>query len=178
MKLKSRTQLFRDLKDKTIALELIERFGDTDIPMIMRGVRKVGTVNTVGCKLISSSGKESYLDIPRSSLVDYSDDELIIYSPGYREPYEEEEEVINEWNKIANSDDYKERANIDLLTDGSSTFYQEKRFFEERNMLYLMMQDKNGKGIDYNKQNNGDREYIADPAVKGDKILVYKVHQI
>lgn len=178
MKLKSRTQLFRDLKDKSIALELIERFGNSDIPMVMRGVRKVGKVNTVGCQLISSSGRESYLEIPRSSLVDYSDDELIIYTPGYREPTEEEEEVMNEWSKIADSDDYKERAKIDLLTDGSSTYYQEKKFFTDKNMLYLMMKDKNGKGIEFAKRNNGDKEWLADPAVKGEKILVYKVHEI
>lgn len=178
MKLKPKAQLFRDLNDKVIALELIERFGDADIPVSMRGVREIGKVNIVGCQLINSSGEKSFLEIPRASLVNYSDEELIIYLPGYREPYEEEEDVLEEWNEIASSDDYKERVRIDLLTDGSSTYYQKKKFFEDKEMLYLMIKDKNGKGIEFTKRNNGDKEWLADPAVKGKKVLVYKIHHI
>ena len=175
--MKSRAQLFRDLKAKKISLELIERFGDTDFPERLKGVREVGKVNTVGCQLINSSGEESSLNIPRANLVDYSDDELIIYIPGHRELNDKEKEILDAWNVIASKDDYMQRANYDALTDGTSTYWQQKHFFEDRNALYLMQDDGSGKRIDYNKTNEGDPKYLVDPAVRGERILVYKVIQ-
>lgn len=175
--MKSKAQLFRDLKAKKISLELIERFGDTDFPERLQGVREIGKVNTVGCTLINSSGEESSLDIPRASLVDYSDDELIIYVPGHRELNDKEKEILDAWNVIASKDDYIRRANYDALSDGSSTYWQKKHFFEDRNALYLFQDDGSGKRIDYNKTNDGDPKCLVDPAVRGERILVYKVIQ-
>lgn len=177
MKMKSKAQLFRDLKAKKISLELIERFGDTDFPEKLKGLREVCKVNTVGCKLINSSGEESYLDIPRANLVDYTDDELIIYNPGHRELNDKEKEILSDWNDIANGSDFVDRAMYDALSDGSSTYWQQKHFFEDRGALYLMQDDGSGKRIDYNKTNEGNPKCLVDPAVRGERILVYKVIQ-
>lgn len=105
--MKTRAQLFRDLKGKNITLELVERFGSKNINDSIKGKRKIGKVNTVGCTLINKEGKKSELTIPKASLIEYTGDYLKIFTPGYRELDEKEKRILKEWYKIANEEDLK-----------------------------------------------------------------------
>ena len=91
----------RDAASGNIALELYERYGKSDIPEVLSGVRKISKVNTVGVRLINAAGKESSLDVDRASLVEYDGETLTIYEPGYRQPTEEEQAVLDGWKKFA-----------------------------------------------------------------------------
>lgn len=88
-----------------------------------------------------------------------------------REQNEQEKSIMLQWNKISSTDEYKERANIDALSDGSSTYYQEKRFFENSVCPYLFgMEMKQGKKRDYSSG------LIIDNAVKGNIELQYEIY--
>lgn len=172
---KTRAQLLRDLKSGTIGLEMVERFGDSKhIHENFKSVRTVKNVNTVGCVLVNKDGKESSLEIPKASLIEYTDNELSIFNPGYRELNQKEKEILKEWEKIENTKEYKEQALADVYSDGSTTYWKKKRFFEDHNADYLFT-GKGGKRLDYNKLCNNDPKCLVDPAVKGQRILAYKV---
>ena len=65
----------------------------------------------------------------------------------------------------------------DVLTDGSETFWQKRRFFENKNALYLFT-SQNGKELDYSRMSQGEPKCLMDPSVKGDMILMYKIENI
>lgn len=174
--MKTRAQLFRDAKSGSLSLLMTKRFGENP-PLHMAKKRKVIGANTVSLKLQNENGKISTLDIPKASLVEYTDNELIIYNYGYRKPTAKEQKILDEWNEIKNTKDYQERSNIDILNDGSSTYWQEKRFFEDNNAEYLMgFERQKGCCLDFNRQNDGKPDFISDESVKGEPILKYKVY--
>lgn len=174
--MKTRTQLFRDAKSGKLSLLMTERFGK-EPPLHMAKKRKVIGANTVSLKLQNEDGITSTMDVPKASLVDYTDDELIIYTYGYRKPTIQEQKILDEWNKIQNTKEYREQSNIDILTDGSSTYWQKKKFFRDNNAEYLMgFERQRGCCLDFNRQSDGKLDFISDESVKGEPILKYKVY--
>lgn len=174
--MKTRAQLFRDAKSGKLKLELVERFGKTPYES-MKGIRPVVDCNTVNLMLENPDGKISYLEVPKASLMDYSDTELVIYTHGFREPNEKEQKILDEWHDIQDSDDYKKKLQNDLLSDGSSTYWQKKKFFNQYNAGYLAgFEYQNGCSFDFNRYNEGRPDFINDTSVKGDAILKYKVY--
>ena len=175
--MKTKAQLLRDLKSKNITLELVERFGSKNINDSIKGKRKIGKVNTSGCTLINKEGKKSEFTIPKASLIEYTGDYLKIFTSGYRELDEKEKRILKEWDEIANEEDFKKRSMYDALTDGSGTFWQKRRFFENKNALYLFT-PQNGKRLDYSRMSQDEPKCLMDPNVKGDMILMYKIENI
>lgn len=176
--MKTRAEFFRDAKANKITLELIERFGNKDIDKNMQGKRKIGKVQSNGVYLINENGKKSFLELAKASLMEYTENELRIYNAGYREMTEKEKQVMQEWEKIANTEDYKNQAQIDAMSDGSSTYYIEKRFFINKKMEYLMGVSSGAKNLIFSKYYNGEKECIRDESVKGEVILVYQVERV
>lgn len=176
--MKTRAELFREVKAKAITLELVERWGSRDIQENMQGKRTIGKVQTNGFYLINKDGKESFLEIAKASLMEYTGDELRIYAPGFREMTEKEKQVMMEWEQIENTESYQEQSRVDMLSDGSTTFYMKKKFFMDRKMEYLTGTSNGIKSLIFNKYYNGEKECIRDDNVKGNVILIYKVERI
>lgn len=160
----SLAQFKRDATTGKMGLQLLERYGK-----VIECSQIVPVINVASQSITLKRGdKESYLDIPYASLVDYDGEYLYVYSIGSRPLNDKENNVMSAWKKIATTKEYKERAEYDALSDGSSTYYQQKAFFLNSSCPYLF-EDKPNLRYNYNKNE------VYDAKVKGDCILKYKV---
>jgi len=100
----------------------------------------------------SPSGK-SWLDFPKSSLLEITEKGFTIYGVGKRKLTEKEREIIS------NEPVDKKQDEIDMLTDGSMMFRRRKAYYKEKNADYL---------FGFFKDN-----MIRDNKVRGDKVLEY-----
>lgn len=78
--MKTLAQFKRDAATGKMSLELLERFGNTDIPEHQKGIRKVVKTNTVGLQLANPNGQISYLDYLPASLTEYDRETLVMYA--------------------------------------------------------------------------------------------------
>jgi len=166
----SLANLKRDAKSGKLYGELVERFGETEIIDRLKGRRKVVGANTVGITFLNTDGKKSECRIDRAALMEYTGDMLIVFNPGLRELNNEESKVMQGWKEIEQTDEYKHRAEIDALSDGSSTYWQRVKYFRDAGKEYLMGHDEQG-GCKYDF-NTGK---IRDKSIRGDAILKYKM---
>jgi hypothetical protein len=101
----------------------------------------------------------SFLDLPRASQVEYFEDgRLNVYEVGKRDLTEEEKSIIN--NCPSKMPENAERCKIDMLTDGSSMYWADKRYFVSKGREDLLHIYK---------------EVIKDNRIKGRLILSYVV---
>ena len=92
-----------------------------------------------------------------------------------REPNTEEQNILDAWKKITETEDYKNRSYTDALTDGSSTYWQEKAFFNNSPFPYLFgMEESQGKMMNRGGKNNG---MITDYSMRGDIEMQYKIYR-
>jgi len=169
--MKTLSDLKKDAKSGRMTAELVLRYGDTNIPELQRGKRRVINSNTVSITMLTNNGKESSLPLPFASLVEYDENKLTIYAPGLRELNEEEAKAMEEWKTITATKEYQKQAQTDAYTDGSSTYYQERAFFSNRGLLYLMgCHSENG--LHYESRENK----VRDKAVKGEIQLQYNIY--
>ena len=174
---KTRAQLIRDAKSGNMSLEMIEYYGNKNVPPRVQGIRKVIKINSVDMLLKQSDGEVSHLSIPKASLMDYIGNKLFIYAGGYREPNAKEQAILGKWEKHTQDPNFKQREQVDLMTDGSSTFYEKKRFFYDHKAEYLMGYEKQGGcKLDHNMRNRGEKDYIFDDSIKGEPMLAYRVY--
>lgn len=165
---KTLAQLKRDANSGKLKAVMTYRFGAQEIPERLRGVRPIVRANSVGIFFRNADGRESELEIKTAALCEYTDEKLTIYQPGERPLNEQEQRVMNEWAKIENTEEYQKRHEVDILTDGSSTYWQKKAFFSERNMNYLLGFDfERGMKLNFNTGN------VIDRSIKGEKWLEY-----
>ena len=160
-------QFKRDAKTGHMGLELVERYGKKENNKGISPVIKVLSESVV----LKRDGKESSLDIPFASLIEYTGTTLKVFDMGKRPLNEIEQKVLFEWRKIENTPEYQERARIDVLTDSSMTFYRQKKFFASSPCPYLF---EDSKRFRYTMGN----DFIYDAQVKGKCILKYNVHKI
>lgn len=160
--MKTLAQLKRDAASGNMILTIIERFGGTDIPDRMKGPRKVVGQNTVSLKLLNNDGKESELRFGSASLIEYDDNTLTIYNPGFRDLNDKEREILRQ---------AKEKADKYLADyPYGNTYWIRKSFIEKSDCPYLFGYEfKKGKKYDTSK------EKIQDKAIKGEAILRYSV---
>lgn len=163
---------YAELKREVGSLEfrMVYRFGK-DIPELWQGWRKGIRSNSTGIYIRNNLGKESMLAIKSAKLVEYDGEKLTLYGAGLRDLTEQERRIMDEWHKISEKKEFRERVEYDALTDGSSTYWQEKYFFEKHDALYLMGQEQRGCMYDYNTGK------IRDNKVKGDIELRYEVRK-
>lgn len=166
-KLLTLTQFKRDAATGKMGLQLLERHGkkveeDYICPVI--------EVHQKFIKLRKKDGVESSLDLDYASLVEYDGEYLKVFSIGLRELTDLEKSVMEGWRKITDTDEYKEQAYRDAMTDGSSTFYKDVHYFKNSPCPYLYL-DNGDKRYDYNTGK------VYDPKVKGNCMLKYKVYR-
>lgn len=169
--MKSFAQLKRDAKSKTMQAEMTYRYG-TDIPARLAGRRDLVGARTNAIIFRGSDGQDSELMVQAASLIAYDEDTLTVYAAGFRELNEGERAVLQGWKQVTDSEDYQHRVEIDCLTDGSSTYYQEKAYFMKAGYLYLMGCEKQ-HGYRYHPETGK----VEDDKIKGSVILIYKLYR-
>lgn len=175
--MKTKAQLMRDAKEGKISLEMVylrnQRLNDR-----VTCVRPVVGANTQDIFIRTPEGDISYLHIPNASLITYTDDELIIYTPGFREPTAEETKILEEWEAVANTGEFQEQQRMDMLTDGYSTIIQKENFFKAKKAPQLIGDNfHNGARLDNHRRYCGEKEFIEDNNTKGEVLIAYKVHK-
>jgi hypothetical protein len=163
-------ELKRLAKQGILEGNLVYRFGDS-IPERLKGFRKIIDANTVGITFLTNDGKKSTLDILSASLVAWDDNSLSVFNPGERELTQDELSVMNQWKEIENTPQHKQQAENDALTDGSTTFWQKRKFFTDKGYEYLHV-GNNKKAYNHNTNK------VKDSAVKGDIILKYQLRKV
>ena len=156
-------QLKRDANSGCLVLEMMERFGDTgeQIPERLRGKRPVTRSNSVGIFLRNVSGEESELRLDNAKLTEYTGDELVIYSAGYRDVTPQEQAVLDGANRIR-----KERAGR-----YDSGYWDAKKYIRESACPWMNGEMVCGKKYyPYNGK-------VLDYAVRGDVAIRYKVYR-
>lgn len=168
--MKTLADLKREAKSGTLEARMILRCGSTDIPESLQGWRKITGCNSVAIFILRNDGKKSDLPLKKASLVEYDGQTLTTYAAGLRDLTEEEQRVMDGWKKISSTEEFKERAINDAYTDGSSTYYQEKWYFENAGFGYLM---------GFNEERGMRRDFatgkIIDDRIKGDVVMRYEI---
>lgn len=164
------TDLFREANaGQIIGFELIQRYGENVKERTIAPIHKIKSKVIV----LLRNGRESDLRFDYASLVEYDGNILKLYNAGLRELNEQENRVMNEWKNISSTEEYKKMAEIDVYTDSSNTYWKKKWFFEKSPCPYLFTSNgMNNKSYDYNTGK------VRDPKVKGECILIYRVHKV
>ena len=168
--MKTLADLKRDSKTGKLFGTMIVWCGSTEIPERLSAKRQIIDANSVAIFFQMQNGKKSELRIERASLLEYTDEMLTVYASGYRELNEEEKQVKNEWEEIANRIENVKQYETDALTDGSQMFYKEKAFYHNKGYSYLIgFDEEKGMKYDHNKK------LIRDKNIKGDIELQYRL---
>ena len=185
MKSYSVAQLKRDAKEGILSAVMTmrndESISQEALPERMQGNRKIINSNTTALMFENpvEPSKPSYVWLPKASLIEYTDTYLRIYSPGYREPTETEQKVLDEWKEIEQTEEYQKQLETDCLTDGSVTYYQKLGFFRSHDMEYLMGTTKQrGLSVDFNRRNTGEKAFIQDENIRGEISLEYQIERV
>jgi len=128
---------------------------------IIRSITKVQTnaIELDGCRL----------DLPKASLIEFTDKGFKIFHPG-RRPLTEQEK-----NLIRNRPVDEKQMEIDCLSDGNVMYWREKAYYHKNNALYLFNGDKNRR-LDNQSQIERDPEnwMLIDTDVRGELALEYE----
>jgi hypothetical protein len=150
--------------------KMIYRYGE-DIPERLQGWRKIIGSNTVAIFLLTSDNKKSELDIKRASLVEYTGSLLHICDPGERELNDSERKLMNDFETVVNTKEYQLQVERDLLTDGSSSYWERKSFFKGHE--YML-----GHEFVLGKKYNRNTKKMIDMSVKGKLIIQYIIEEV
>lgn len=75
---KTLAQLKRDVKARSIEFEMIAWHGQ-EVPERLQGRRKITKAGTTKFWLSLKNGGDSYVDYPKAKLMEYTDNDLVIY---------------------------------------------------------------------------------------------------
>lgn len=165
---KTLAQLKRDAKSGNLFAKLIIRQGTTNIPERLQVVRQIIGSNSVGITFLTKDGKKSELTIESASLVEYTDTHITTYRPGLRDLTEEEQAIFAEWELKRD----RRQEEIDAISDGSTSYYQEKKFFIDKGYEYLMGLKKiKGQKYDFATKK------VFDNSIKGEVEMQYELVQ-
>lgn len=174
----------RYCKEHPVELECIWRFGKDiktpeDLPVPMRGRRRIMSVTSFGFRLAYGAGTpesesanfRSELSISGAKLFQLNGDILTIYNCAPRPATVEEQALLDAWEAKRSQPEFVQLEESDALSDGCCTYYAEKAFFASH---------KGGESLMKN------RTYRIDPATKreliwsktnpGEPVLRYKVY--
>ena len=171
--MKSLAELKREAKSGTLEGRMLIRGGSNDIPERLKNWRKIVASNSVSIFFQMDDGNVSELRLPRASLVEYDGEKLTVYYAGFRDLTVEEQRVIDGWKEKSITPEFKARAEMDALTDGSSTYWEEVVYFNKSGYEYLMgMKEQRGMKYDYN------RRQVRDAKIKGSMCMQYEIRRI
>ncbi len=108
----------------------------------------------------------SFMELPKASLVEYDGKTVKIYQGGKRLLTEEEQQVID--TMPSHQEANRELAERDIMTDGSTTYWMDKRHTKEHQADWYW-ETSRGLRYDFNDK------MMWDDSVKGQLELVYKL---
>jgi hypothetical protein len=167
--MKTFSELKRNADSGNYFIEMVYRYGD-EIPDRLKGIRQLVGSKTKAILIKTNDDKVSQLDIDNTNLIDISDNALVVYNSGFRELNQDEKDLFEAWEKIANEPQNQKQLETDMLTDGSIMYWKRKTFFTQRNYGYLLgHQKERGEKFDFNTGK------IKSDKVKGNKIMEYRI---
>ena len=163
---------FADLKrdlivGKTLTMTFNSLEGSSETIKKRIGVaRKILKTQTNGITLEfeEGSGKGSFLELPCASLTEYDDKTIKIYKYGKRDLTEKEAEILK--NCPSKRQENIKLVERDMLTDGSTTFYMDKKYYADNDANWYWGWDK---GLKYNMSENK----MWDKKIKGELEMIY-----
>ena len=161
--MKTLSDLKRFLKEGAIVKMIY-----SDIPKnsLIGKKRKVVKVQTNGIYFVDPDdiqSKKSYLDFPKALLLEVTEKSFKIYNKGLRDLTAEEKKIRN------NAPKDPEQSKIDIMTDGSTMYWREKRYYIQHNAEYLIG-NKSERGMRY----DFNTKKVWDDNVKGILSLEYE----
>ena len=112
---------------------------------------------------------KSWLQFPPASLLEYSGDEIKIYEPGYRPLTEAEQSVVD--NMPSHRQENGEAVERDLLSDGSSTYWMDKKYTKEAGADWYWSKCR---GLTYRHATSDEPARMRDEKIKGVLSLHYR----
>lgn len=172
--MKTLAELKREAKSGTLEGKFIYHgnFGE-NLPVRLQGWRKLVDSNSVSIFFLTPDGKKSELRLDKASLVEYDGKTLTVFNAGYRDLTEEEQCVMNAWKEKSSTPQFKAQAEVDALTDGSSTYWAEVFYFRNAGYEYLMGLNKQ-RGMKYDF-NSGK---VQDDKIKGAVCMQYEIRKV
>lgn len=173
--MKTLAELKRIAKTGTLEARLIKRYNEPieTWPERLKGWRKLVDSNSTSISFLNKDGRKSPLMINRATQVEYDGEHITVYGTGLRDMTPEEERVMKEWEAITQTQKYKDDSWYDMMTDCSTTYYQKKHFFQDRDMLYLAGWEY-VRGMQYDHKTGK----VFDERVHGDVILQYELRPV
>lgn len=113
---------------------------------------------------LRQKGRGSFLEFPKATLLEITPNGFKIYNKGLRDLTKEEKSIKDGYEKIRD----KKQEEIDMLSDGSTSWWRKKRYYIDNNMEYLMGHlTQKGMRYDYNTGK------VWDDNVRGELSLEY-----
>lgn len=114
---------------------------------------------------LREKGRGSWLDYPKATLLEITPKGFKIYNKGLRE-LTSLEKTIREGYEATRD---RKQEEIDMMTDGSTSYWRQKRYYLQHNAIYLMGNEtQRGMRFDYNTGK------VWDDNVKGELSLEYE----
>lgn len=112
--------------------------------------------------------KGSFFDFPKASLLDFDGQVFTVYSTGKRPLTDNERDILE--NAPSQRAENREQVERDIMTDGSSMFWADERYFKENDAEYLRGHETI-RGLRY----DGNDKMILDESLRGDKMFTYEI---
>ena len=130
-------------------------------------VRYVVKIQSNGIYLNEDKNAEngSYLEFPKASLLDVGEQGFRIFEEGKRDLTEEEKKILD--NEPSNRPENREIAEADAISDGSRTYWMDKRYYKEHNAEWRWNKSR-GLRLDHNDKR------MWDDNIRGELSLEYE----
>jgi hypothetical protein len=159
-------QTLADLKRRMIPgvrLIIVSRFGQP-VPL-ETAERELVKAQTNSWCFKTPQKPATWLDIPKASLLEITENGFKIYGTGSR-PLNAHEKALKDGYEAIRD---RKQEEIDIMSDGSAAYYQEKAYYHKHDANYLMGHEKQrGMVYDYNTG------LIKDDSIKGKLELEYQ----
>jgi hypothetical protein len=157
--MKTFTQLKRDLVvGKTLTMTFNSMSESSErIKSRIGKPRKILKTQTNGIYLEVESGdpKGSFLELPCASLTEYDGNTIKAFKYGKRDLTAKEAEILA--NRPSDRPENAELARIDMISDGSQTYWMDKRYFNENDANWYWDWSK-GLRYDFNEKKMWDKK--------------------
>lgn len=171
--MKTLAELKREAKSGTLEGRMIIRGGSDNIPDKLKDWRKIVGSNSVSIFFQMSDGSVSELGLPKASLVEYDGQTLTVYNAGFRDLTVDEQRVMDGWNEKSSTPEFKAQAEVDALTDGSSTYWAEVAYFRKVGYEYLRGTTEQ-RGLMY----DSIQKQVRDAKIKGTVCMRYEIRKV
>lgn len=127
--------------------------------------RKILKIQSNGLYIeVGNTGKGSWLDFPPASLTEYDGKSIKIYGENKRPLTKKEQAILD--NRPSKRPENKQQVENDVLTDGSTSYWWDKRYFTEKGADWYWGWNK---GLRYDSNDN----MMYDKHTKGKLELEY-----